>query len=200
MKVLHISSSLFGADGKSSQLASHFLDQLQARHPDARVISRDLARDPIPHLDAATFQANITPPEDRDEQQQALARRADTLVQELLECDLLVLSVPMYNFGIPSTLKAWIDNVARAGTTFKYTENGPVGLVQGKKAYVLGARGGAYQGTPNDTQTPYLQTFLGFLGITDVTFVLAEKLNMQPDQVPEILDQAKAEIDQLLQD
>ena len=75
-----------------------------------------------------------------------------------------------------------------------------MGLVQGKKAYVLGARGGAYQGTPNDTQTPYLQTFLGFLGITDVTFVLAEKLNMQPDQVPEILDQAKAEIDQLLQD
>lgn len=198
MNLLHISSSLFGDQGKSSQLAQHFINQWQQQYPQSRVTQRDLAADPLPHLEGATLQANLTPPEQRTAQQQALAARADEAIAELQDHDVLVLSVPMYNFGIPSTLKAWIDSVARAGTTFRYTANGPEGLVKGKQAYVLTARGGAYQGTPLDTQTPYLKTFLGFIGITDVTFVHAEKLNIDPSQQPQLVADAKAEIDKLI--
>ncbi len=198
MNLLYVSSSLFGEQGKSSQLADHFLAQWQQQNPGARITLRDLAAKPIPHLDAATLQANMTPADKRTPEQQALAAVADDAIAELQNHDVLVLGVPMYNFGVPSTLKAWIDSVARAGTTFRYTANGPEGLLKGKKAYVLTARGGAYLGTPNDTQTPYLKTFLGFIGITDVTFVHAEKLNMNADLQPQILADAKAEIDKLI--
>ncbi len=198
MNLLYVSSSLFGDQGKSSQLADHFIAQWQQQNPGSRVTRRDLAANPIPHLDGAILQANMTPADKRTPEQQALAAVADEAIAELQNHDVLVLGVPMYNFGISSTLKAWIDAVARAGTTFRYTANGPEGLLKGKKAYVLAARGGAYQGTPNDTQTPYLKTFLGFIGITDVTFVYAEKLNMSADQQPQILAAAKAEIDKLI--
>lgn len=198
MNLLQIDSSLFGDHGKSSQLAHHFVAQWLQQNPGSRVTRRDLATHPIPHLDATTLQANMTPADKRTPEQQALAAVADEAIAELQNHDVLVLAVPMYNFGIPSTLKAWIDAVARAGTTFRYTANGPEGLLKGKKAYVLTARGGAYLGTPNDTQTPYLKTFLGFIGITDVTFVHAEKLNMNADLQPQILADAKAEIDKLI--
>jgi len=198
MKILHIKSSIFGEQGNSSKLAEHFMDQIKSQHSDAQITVRDLASDPIPHLNLQTVQAALTAPDQRSAEQQAQATLADTLIEELLAADILVLSVPMYNFGIPSTLKAWIDHVARAGTTFKYTEQGPVGLVQGTKAYVLGARGGAYFGTAKDTQTPYLKNVLGFIGITDVEFVLAERLNQDRDQAPRILQQANGRIDQLL--
>lgn len=198
MNLLHISSSLFGTDGKSSQLSRHFIEQFQAQNPGGKVTERDLAANPVPHLDLTRLQANLTAPEQRTAEQQALATLADELIGELQTHDVLVLSVPMYNFGIPSTLKAWVDHVARAGVTFKYTATGPVGLLKNKKAYVMAARGGAYQGTAADTQTPYLKTFLGFVGIDDVTFVYAEKLNMNADQQPQILADAKAEIDKLI--
>lgn len=198
MNLLHISSSLFGTDGKSSQLSRHFIEQFQAQSAGGKVTERDLAANPVPHLDLTRLQANLTAPEQRTVEQQALATLADELIGELQTHDVLVLSVPMYNFGIPSTLKAWIDHVARAGVTFKYTATGPVGLLKNKKAYVMAARGGAYQGTAADTQTPYLKTFLSFIGIDDVTFVYAEKLNMNADQQPQILAEAKAEIDKLI--
>lgn len=198
MNLLHISSSLFGADGKSSQLSRHFIEQFQAQNPGGKVTERDLAANPVPHLDLTRLQANLTAPEQRTAEQQALASLADELIGELQTHDVLLLSVPMYNFGIPSTLKAWIDHVARAGVTFRYTATGPEGLLKNKKAYVMAARGGAYQGTAADTQTPYLKTFLGFVGIDDVTFIYAEKLNMNADQQPQILADAKAEIDKLI--
>lgn len=198
MNLLHISSSLFGADGKSSQLSRHFIEQFQAQNPGGKVTERDLAANPVPHLDLTRLQANLTAPEQRTAEQQALATLADELIGELQTHDVLLLSVPMYNFGIPSTLKAWIDHVARAGVTFRYTAAGPEGLLKNKKAYVMAARGGAYQGTAADTQTPYLKTFLGFVGIDDVTFIYAEKLNMNADQQPQILADAKAEIDKLI--
>lgn len=198
MNLLHISSSLFGADGKSSQLSRHFIEQFQAQNPGGKVTERDLAANPVPHLDLTRLQANLTAPEQRTAEQQALATLADELIGELQTHDVLLLSVPMYNFGIPSTLKAWIDHVARAGVTFRYTATGPEGLLKNKKAYVMAARGGAYQGTAADTQTPYLKTFLSFIGIDDVTFVYAEKLNMNADQQPQILADAKAEIDKLI--
>lgn len=198
MNLLYVSSSLFGQQGKSSDLAEHFISEFVTQHPGTDVTRRDLAAQPIPHLDLATLQANMTPADQRTPEQQALAATADSAIAELQAADVLVLGVPMYNFGIPSTLKAWIDSIARAGTTFRYTANGPEGLLKGKQAYVLAARGGAYQGTPADTQTPYLKTFLGFIGITDVTFVYAEKLNMHADQQPQILADTKADIDKLI--
>lgn len=198
MNLLHISSSLFGNQGKSSQLAEHFIQRWQAQNPATRITRRDLAANPLPHLDGATLTANLTPADQRTPEQQTLAAAADEAIAELQNHDVLVLSVPMYNFGIPSNLKAWLDNVTRAGTTFRYTAQGPEGLLKGKQAYVLTARGGQYQGTPNDTQTPYLKTILGFIGITDVRFVHAEKLNMTPELQPQILADAKAEIDKLI--
>ena len=198
MNLLHISSSLFGTDGKSSQLSRHFIEQFQGQNPGAQVTERDLAANPVPHLDLTRLQANMTAPDQRTAEQQALAGLADELIGELQNHDVLLLSVPLYNFGIPSTLKAWIDHVARAGVTFRYTANGPEGLLKNKKAYVMAARGGAYKGTTADTQTPYLKSFLSFVGIDDVTFIYAEKLNMNADLQPQILAEAKSEIDKLI--
>ena len=170
--ILHLNSSIFGDGGQSSRLAKEFISQL----PDARVVTRDLAARPLPHLDAERFGAFLSKPETRIPAQQAVLNESDALVAELKAADTIVLGLPMYNFGVPSQLKAYFDHVARAGVTFKYTEKGPVGLLTGKQAYVFAARGGLYQGTPRDTQSAYLREFLGFLGITDVEFVYAEGL------------------------
>lgn len=199
MKLLHVSSSIFRESGKSFEVANHFISEWQRKHPAAEVVVRDLSLNPIPHLDAETFEANIAPAGSRTPQQQVLAELADTAIDELMSADVLVLSVPMYNFGIPSTLKAWIDAVARAGTTFRYTAEGPEGLVGAKETYVFCARGGRYKGTANDTQTPYLKTYLNFLGIRDINFIFAEQLNMKTEQAPSILAEAKAEAENLLQ-
>ncbi|MGD9941871.1 MAG: FMN-dependent NADH-azoreductase [Burkholderiaceae bacterium] len=174
--LLQIDSSLFSANGQSSRLAAQFVAGWQRRLPHGRVVRRDLAADPLPHLSADRFQAFITPAEQRDAAQREAVAVSDTLIGELRAADVLVIGLPMYNFGLPSTLKAWFDHIARAGITFKYTENGSVGLLTGKQAYVFAARGGLYAGTPADTQTAYVRDFLRFLGITDVEFVYAEGL------------------------
>lgn len=198
MNILCITSSLFGIDGKSSSLAQHCLNELKAQHPDATIVERDLAAQPLPHLDAERFNAHITALDERTPEQAELAALGDQIVAEIQACDLLVLAVPMYNFGVPSTLKSWIDYVARAGVTFRYTANGPEGLLENTKAVVLCARGGEYWDTPMDSQTPFLRTFLNFVGISEVEFVSVEKLNLQPDQAPEFLAAGKAQIDKLL--
>jgi len=174
--ILQINSSLNSSDGVSSRLADETVTALRALHPGAKSIVRDLARDPVPHLDAERFGAFIANPEARTPAQRAAVRYSDALIDELRRADTIVLGLPMYNFGVPSPLKAWFDHIARAGATFKYTEKGAVGLLTGKKAYVIAARGGKYAGTPADTQTPYVRNFLAFLGITDVEFVYAEGL------------------------
>jgi FMN-dependent NADH-azoreductase len=130
----------------------------------------------VPHLDAARFGAFLAKPADRSPEQAAVAAYSDALIEELRRADVVVFGVPMYNFGIPSALKAYFDHVARAGVTFRYTDSGPVGLLQGKTAYVFATRGGLYAGTPRDTQTTYIRDFLAFLGIDEVTFVYAEGL------------------------
>jgi FMN-dependent NADH-azoreductase len=142
------------------------------------VIHRDLASQPVPHLTAERFAAFLAKPETRTPEQHAIAGQSDALIEELERADTIVLAVPMYNFGIPSTLKAYFDHVARAGRTFRYTEKGPQGLLAGRRAIVFATRGGIYAGTPRDTQSSYLREFLGFLGITDVEFVYAEGLAM----------------------
>ena len=170
--ILHLNSSIFGDNGQSSRLAQEFV----AQFPEARVIARDLAKDPLPHLDAERFGAFLAKPDARTPAQAAVVAASDALIAELKAADTIVLGLPMYNFGVPSQLKAYFDHIARAGVTFKYTEKGSVGLLTGKKAYVFAARGGLYQGTPRDTQSAYLREFLAFVGITDVAFVYAEGL------------------------
>ena len=174
--LLQLTSSIFADGGQSSRLAEEFVAALRLEHPGAQVIRRDLARDPVPHLDAERFGAFLAKPETRTPAQAAVVGYSDALIAELKHADTLVIGLPMYNFGLPSQLKAYFDHVARAGVTFKYTEKGAVGLLGGKKAYVFAARGGLYAGTLADTQTAYVRDFLAFLGITDVKFVYAEGL------------------------
>ena len=176
--LLKINSSLFSANGQSSQLTERFAAAWQASHPGSRVVERDLAANPVPHLDGARFMAFLAKPEERSAEQQAVVDFSDALIAELRAADVIVIGLPMYNFGVPSTLKAYFDHVARANVTFKYTETGPVGLLTGKKVYVIATRGGAYAGTPMDSQTDYVRQFLGFIGMKDVEFVYAEGLAM----------------------
>jgi FMN-dependent NADH-azoreductase len=192
--LLQINTSIFSDGGQSSQLAQRFVAVWRASNPGAKVTVRDLARKPVPHLDAARFAAFIAKPEERDAEQQAAANDSDLLIAELKAADVLVLGLPMYNFGVPSTLKAYFDHVGRVGHTFKYTEKGAVGLLTGKKAFVFATRGGTYQGTPLDTQTAYVRTFLGFIGITDVEFVYAEGLALGESSKQASIAQAHREI------
>lgn len=176
--LLEIRTSLFSEGGQSSRLASQFVQRWRRTPAAGEVIVRDLAREPVPHLTAERFQAFLAAPEARTPAQQAVVAYSDALIDELRRAEVIVLGLPLYNFGIPSTLKAWIDHVARSGETFRYTETGPQGLLTGKKAYVFAARGGKHSGTPLDTQTSYIRNLLAFLGITDVEFVYAEGLAM----------------------
>jgi FMN-dependent NADH-azoreductase len=174
--LVQINSSLFSGQGQSTALADQFVAKWQSVHAGGQVIRHDLAAENIPHLDGARFGAFLAKPEERSAEQQAVVAFSDQLINELRAADTLVLGLPLYNFGIPSTLKAYFDHVARVGETFRYTETGPQGLLTGKRAFVFATRGGQYVGTPLDTQTKYVQDFLGFVGISDVTFIYAEGL------------------------
>jgi FMN-dependent NADH-azoreductase len=187
MKTLQINSSIFGAGGQSSQLADKFVAGIGGD-----VMVRDLAREPAPHLDAARFGAFIAKPEARTLEQQAVVDYSDRLIGELREADVLVIALPMYNFGAPSTLRAYFDHVARAGVTFKYTEKGAVGLLTGKKVYVFVTRGGVYG--DKHAHTAYVRDFLAFLGLTDVTFIYAEGLAISEPSKLASLEKARKEI------
>jgi len=195
--LLQLHSSLFNGNGQSSRLSDQFVASWRAANPDGKVIVRDLAANPIPHLDAQRFGAFLAQPEDRTAQQQAVVDFSDALIEELRHTDLIALGLPMYNFGIPSTLKAYFDHIARAGVTFRYTANGPEGLLTGKKVYVFATRGGMYTGTPLDTQTAYVRDFLRFIGINDVEFVYAEGLAMGEEGKRAALTKAENVIRQL---
>ena len=195
--LLQLNTSLFSHGGQSSQLADAFVAAWQKKHADGRVVKRDLTAEPVPHLDAERFSAFLAKPEDRTPAQQAAVAYSDQLIAELREADVIVLGLPMYNFGVPSVLKAYFDHIARAGVTFRYTEKGPIGLLTGKEVYVLAARGGLYAGTPKDTQTAYVRNFLGFLGMTDVEFVYAEGLAMGEESKTAALGKAREELAQL---
>lgn len=193
-RVLIIESSARQQDSVSRQLTRDFVSQWQAAHPADSITLRDLAVNPVPHLDANLLGGWMKPQDQRSaEELQALAR-SNELTDEVLAADVLVLAAPMYNFAIPSTLKAWLDHVLRAGITFKYTDTGPQGLLTGKRAYILTARGGIHAGAASDHQEPYLRQVLAFIGIHDVTFIHAEGLNMGGDFHEKGLNQAKAQL------
>ena len=199
-RILYLRSSLFGHDSVSNQLADEFLEGLKARNPGARVTTLDLAKDPLPHLGSEEFRAWAVPDEQRSDAQQEVAALSDQLIDALFAHDTLVLAVPMYNLGIPSTLKAWIDRVARAGKTFRYTAEGPKGLVNNVRAYVFFARGGVYRETSLDTQTGHLRAVLGLMGITDVETVYAEGLAMGDKARSASLAEARSAINVLARD
>ncbi|MDH6250041.1 FMN-dependent NADH-azoreductase [Polynucleobacter sphagniphilus] len=180
--VLCLNCSIQGDSSQSRQLSNKLLERIKKTYSSVKIVSRDLVRDPLPHLNGAQFNAFITPPEQRTSEQKVLASQSDDLIKEISDADTVVLALPMYNFGIPSQLKSYFDNLARAGMTFKYTATGPVGLLTGKKAVVLATRGGLYFGTDKDTQTKYVRDFLSFIGITDVEFIYAEGLAISSEQ------------------
>ena len=198
MKILQINSSQRPQASQSSRLAAQIVERLQAANPANELTVRDLGVAPHPALDEAAITAIFTPADQRTPEQQARVELDDAVIAELKAADVIVLGVPMYNFGVPAQLKHWIDAIARAGVTFRYTEKGPVGLVTGKKVYVALTRGGLYRNTPADTQVPYLKAFLGFIGLTDVQFVYAEGMAMGPEAEQKALASAQSQIDELL--
>ena len=196
--LLQINASIHSDNGQSSQLANQFVAAFHKRRPEAKIVVRDVAAaESVPHLNAERFGAFITKPEERSAAQHAVVAYSDILINELKQANVIVLGLPMYNFGVPSQLKAYFDHIARVGATFKYSEKGPVGLLTGKKAYVFAARGGVYAGTPMDTQTSYVRDFLRFIGITDVEFVYAEGLAISSEHKEAGLAKAVAEIARL---
>jgi FMN-dependent NADH-azoreductase len=198
MNILQINSSARQDQSQSTRLASTIVDRLRAGEPGTRVTMRDLSRTPHPALDEAALGALFTPAAQHTPEQAARVAMDDALIDELMTADVIVLGVPMYNFGVPAQLKNWIDAVARTGVTFRYTDKGPIGLVQGKRVYVALTRGGQYRNTPADTQVPYLKTFLGFIGLTDVTFIYAEGLAMGAEAEHKALASAQAQIEEAL--
>jgi FMN-dependent NADH-azoreductase len=198
MNILQINSSARTVGSHSTRLANDVVQRLQASHGETALTLRDLGRTPHPALDEAALQALFTPADQRSPAQAARVAQDDALIAEVQAADVLVLGVPMYNFGVPAALKNWIDAIARAGVTFKYTDKGALGLLAGKKVYVTLARGGLYRDTPADTQVPYLKTVLGFLGMTDIQFVYAEGLAMGPEAEQKALASAEAQIEAIL--
>jgi len=195
--LLVIKSSLFNGQGQSSRLADAFVERWREGHPDGRVLCRDLALEPVAHLSAEAFTGFQLEPGERSPAQHAATAVSDSLIAELKGADAVVLGLPMYNFSVPSTLKAWMDHVARAGVTFRYTENGPQGLVGDRPLYVFAARGGRYAGTEMDTQTPLIRMFFGMLGITDIHFTYAEGLALGDEQAEQARSHAVEAIERL---
>ena len=200
--LLLVTSSLFGTASQTRQIAQEFVAAWRRTNPTARIVERDLTSGSIPHLSQDTLTALGTAAEQRTSAQRDTVAFADSLIEEVEAADTIVLAAPMYNFTIPSTLKAWLDHVARAGRTFRYGAAGPEGLLKGKKVYVVTGRGGIYSGESPyramDFQEPYLRTILGFVGITDVTFVHVEGLNLGNEQAESGRARARQTIGTLL--
>lgn len=176
-RILNVQSSIFGEDGASASLTRKLIERIQQTVVDVDVVTRDLSRDPLPHFSAQYIQALSAGEEERTEEQKALVAVGDQIIREVRSADLLIIAVPMYNFTLPSTLKSWFDYLARAGTTFRYTESGPEGLLKGRQAIIVTTRGGVYKGTPNDFAAPVAELLLNFVGIEVTDVIYAEGLN-----------------------
>lgn len=183
--LLFVTSSLMGDKSQSRQVATDYVAAVRAANYGLKVVERHLTPDSIPHLGMDALAGLGAAPDARTAAQTAAVKLADTIIEEVEAADTVVLAVPMYNFSVPSTLKAWLDHLARAGRTFTYTANGPEGQLKGKRVVVVESRGGFYTGDSPakgmDFQEPYLRTFFGFLGITDVTFVQVEGQAIGPE-------------------
>lgn len=199
--VLVLTSSALGEASVSNQLVREALDALRDHDPELQITTRDLGSDPIPHLTSDSASA-IRGAEPVNAAQATARALSDALIAELEAADTVIIGSPMYNFGITSTLKTWFDHVLRAGVTFSYGANGPVGLLQGKRAIVVESRGGLYSEGPAqamDSQEPHLRNLLRFIGIDDVTFVHAEKLGFGPEAREQALTKARAQLGALVE-
>lgn len=200
MELLQIDTSILGEQSVSRQLTSSVIRQLSTAYPDVEIIHHDFALEPIPHLSDAEFLAWQGVEPNNEIAQQRVARNTQYL-DEFLSSDIVVIGVPMYNFSFPSQLKAWLDRLSVAGKTFRYTENGPQGLVEGKRVIIASSRGGVYsEGSPAealDYQETYIKAFFNFIGVTDITFVRAEGIAFGPEARQAALDNAAAQIAQL---
>ena len=195
MNILHVTSSPRGSASYSNRVAANVLDELRTRNPHATVTVRDLAHDPLPHIGDDFVAATRGPSGPQTDAQRALLARSDELVDELLAADVIVIAAPMINFTIPTNLKAWIDFVARAGRTFRYSEKGPEGLVKGKQVIIVPARGGIYAaGNAMDFQVPYLKSVLGFLGMTDIEVLEVEGTAYGPEAAEKAIVAATAKL------
>jgi FMN-dependent NADH-azoreductase len=198
MKTLIIKSSILGDNSHTKELVDHLVARIQKADPAGTITVRDLGTEPIPYLDGAVIGALFTPADARSDVQKHIVAASDALIAELKGADRVVFAVPVYNFSLPAQFKSYIDAVARAGETFRYTPEGvPEGLVKGKEVIVLTARGGKAEGTSADTLRPYLRQILGFLGMTSVTFIAAEGMAMGAEAATAGVAQARQRIDAL---
>lgn len=195
--LLVLKTSIFGDNGQSTRLAEEFLRLWTAQRGTANITVRDFQANPLPHLDQRVFAAFTVPEDKRNEAQREAASLSDQLLAELMAADTIVLAAPMYNRGIPSQLKSYIDHVVRAGKTFRYTAQGPVGLAGGKRVAVLSARGGYYLGKPSDTHTLYINDILNFIGIEDIHWVVAEGLNIDAATREKSMNKALEQVGEL---
>jgi FMN-dependent NADH-azoreductase len=198
MNILRIDSSLFAGQGVSQQLSAELVAAVAAQHQGSNVVQRDLAAEGVPHLDAAWIGALSTDTELRSAQQHEMVAQSDDYIAELQAADVLVIGAPMYNFNVPSVLKAWFDHIARAGVTFAYTDQGPKGLLSNKTAYVVTTRGGVHKDAASDTEVPFVKNFLSFIGINDVEVIYAEGLNMGNGARDKGLAEARKSIQDIL--
>lgn len=198
-KTLLITSSPRGAESLSNKFAGELATKLAAQSAGGEIVTRDLAANQIPHLDDVTTSAIRKPAEARTAEEAEAAKLSDELVAELLAADTVVIGTGLINFNIYSGLKSWIDNVARAGLTFRYTENGPVGLATDKKVYIVLAAAGVYSEGPASAMNhavPYLKTVLGFMGMNDVEVLYVEGLAFGPEAVEKAIANANAKIEE----
>lgn len=202
-QILHISSSPFGEKSVTRELGQDLMKGLKAKYTTAKFIERDLNAAPLPHISAQHFGAMFTPVDQQSAADKALLAVIDETISEVMASDILVIEAPMWNFGIPSVLKAWVDHISQAGKTFKYTETGPIGLVPaGKKVIVISSRGGIYTSgaaSAMDHQESYLKSVLGFLGLSDVEVIRAEGVNLGPDSAAKAKASAHEQIQALVQ-
>ncbi len=194
-QLLFVKSSVFGDGGQSSQLADRFIERWQSHYSQSDLVVRDLISQPIAHFDMETITALSTDASEQTAEQKNRVALSDQLIAEVKQADAILIAAPMYNFAVPSQLKAWFDQVARNGVTFKYTENGPVGLLEDKPVYILATRGGQYHDAGLDYQVPWLKLILGFVGLHNVKVVLAEGLNMSDAE--KSIQSAQQEIDSI---
>ena len=194
LNILRVDASGRQQGSSSRELVSYLLAGLDARCASSEVRVRDLAES-LPHVDQSWIEANFTAPEERSEQQQRVLSLSDSLVEELQQADIVVIGMPIYNFGVPAALKAWVDLIARARLTFRYTENGPVGLLTGKRAVLVVASGGVPIDSDFDFATPYMRRALNFVGITDIEVIAADGQNARGEAA---LRKARGDIDKLL--
>jgi FMN-dependent NADH-azoreductase len=197
MKLLHIDSSILGTQSASRELSAAWAADWKARHPESASVYRDLAAQSLPHLTGDVLMARSAPHAIEDAELRSRVEADEAMMQEFLDADVIVIGAPMYNFSVPSQLKAWIDRIAVAGRTFRYGPNGPEGLAGGKKVVVVSSRGGVYSAGPAagfDHQEAYLRSVFTFLGVTDIEFIRAEGLNMGAEKRTASMSDAHARI------